>query len=575
MDQRNDLLNSAEQDDVNISIPATPLNTNFMRNTDEENTTVKSLYTSNNTAITQKENIADQKEIEQAQLRQRETKIRKREEEEIQKSADIILIQEHWLYHFELELLKELHPKIVGVGKAVDSSDPIAASHMPRGYGGVAVLWQKSIDCFINPLPDGSSSRRKQKLNELMVECKLKTNSKGFTFINVNGIDTSEIDYFLYTDPKCEPSKRLIDLSSNVSDHHPISQRIKCNIAREQQSRNSGKQKHKVKWNKVDKSRYEETTNREIGDCIEMLNSDRIDIELTTLQAMDLLSNTAKQLDQQKTTAIRNEEIRRKHNERNDIINYNQNDKQKFYKLIRKQRQNGNTFINDLHVENEVFERDNIINGWNQHFSKLAVPSEHSDFNYQHLALCELDYISIKRISEHYVTKHVALDTIEKAIKSINRGKAEDIFGISIENFLFAGQQFKIFLQKLINRMFQERLLPDIIKTGLLSPVFKNKGDKNDAKYYRGITVLPILLKIIEFILRIDLRSGSLKLQSILQKGFTTNTSPLNAAIILEEVYREYMDKKIIVLYSTIGCKVSFQCSRTKNAAKKSIYIRH
>ncbi|CAC5386776.1 unnamed protein product [Mytilus coruscus] len=307
--------------------------------------------------------------------------------------------------------------------------------------------------------------RRKQKLNELMMECKLKSNSKGLTFINVNGIDTSAIDYFLYTDLKCEPSKRLIDLSSNVSDHHPISLRIKCNIAREQQPKNPEKQKQKVIWNKVDKSRYEETINREIGDYVGMVNSDIINIELIILQAMNLLSNTAKQLDQQKTdgknklklniwneeiseslaanklayknwktlswTAIRNEEIRRKHYERNDIINYNQNDKQKFFKLIRKQRQNRNTFINDLHVENELFERDNIINGWNQHFSKLAVPSEHPDFNYQHLALCELDYNSIKRISEHYVTKHVDLDTIEKAIKSINRGKAEDIFGIS------------------------------------------------------------------------------------------------------------------------------------------------
>ncbi|CAG2190078.1 unnamed protein product [Mytilus edulis] len=252
-----------------------------------------------------------------------------------------------------------------------------------------------------------------------MVECNLKTNSKGLTFINVNGIDTSEIDYFLYTDPKCEPSKRLIDLPSNVSDHHPISMRIKCNITREQQSRNSEKQKHKIRWNKVDKSRYEETISRNIGDFIE-------------------------------------------------------------------------------------------------------------------------------RISEHYATRYVDLDTIEKAIKSINKGKAEDVFGISIENVLYAGQQFKLFLHKLINRMFQDRVLPDIIKTGLLSPVFKNKGDKNDAKYYRGITVLPILLKIIEFILRIDLRSGSLKLQSILQKGFTANTSPLNAAIILEEVYREYMDKNYL-----------------------------
>ncbi|XP_063436985.1 uncharacterized protein LOC134718414 [Mytilus trossulus] len=168
-----------------------------------------------------------------------------------------------------------------------------------------------------------------------------------------------------------------------------------------------------------------------------------------------------------------------------------------------------------------------------------------------------MDYISIKRISEHYATRYVDLDTIEKAIKSINKGKAEDVFGISNENVLYAGQQFKLFLHKLINRMFEDKVLPDIIKTGLLSPVFKNKGVKNDAKYYRGITVLPILLKIIEFILRLDLRSCSLKLQSILQKGFTANTSPLNAAIILDKVYREYMDKKLPFLYSAIGCKVS------------------
>ncbi|VDI33509.1 Hypothetical predicted protein [Mytilus galloprovincialis] len=77
--------------------------------------------------------------------------------QEIEKSIDIILIQEHWLFHFELEQLKELHPKLVGVGKAVDSDNPIAASHVPRGYGGVAVLWQKSIDRYIKPLPDGSS----------------------------------------------------------------------------------------------------------------------------------------------------------------------------------------------------------------------------------------------------------------------------------------------------------------------------------------------------------------------------------------------------------------------------------
>ncbi|CAC5377921.1 unnamed protein product [Mytilus coruscus] len=81
MDQRTDLLNSTERADVNISIPTTPLNTSSMRNTDEENTTMKSLYNSNDTTVTQKENIVEQKEIKQAELRQRETKVHKREQE--------------------------------------------------------------------------------------------------------------------------------------------------------------------------------------------------------------------------------------------------------------------------------------------------------------------------------------------------------------------------------------------------------------------------------------------------------------------------------------------------------------
>ncbi|CAC5426741.1 unnamed protein product [Mytilus coruscus] len=84
--------------------------------------------------------------------------------------------------------------------------------------------------------------------------------------------------------------------------------------------------------------------------------------------------------------------------------------------------------------------------------------------------------------------------------------------------------------------------------------------------------VLPILLKIIEFILRIDLRSGSLKLQSILQKGFTANTSPLNAAIILEEVYREYMDKKLPFYIVLLDAKSAFDVVVLKMLLRK-VYI--
>ena len=71
------------------------------------------------------------------------------------KEGDIFLVQEHWLFDYELSLLDELHSDITGIGKSVDSGNPIPPTHRTRGYGGVAVLWNKNIDKIVRPIPDG------------------------------------------------------------------------------------------------------------------------------------------------------------------------------------------------------------------------------------------------------------------------------------------------------------------------------------------------------------------------------------------------------------------------------------
>ena len=52
------------------------------------------------------------------------------------------------------------------------------------------------------------------------------------TFVNVSGIDVSEIDYFLFNKTKAYTSKRIIDVPTNVSDHHPIKIEIECSLKR-------------------------------------------------------------------------------------------------------------------------------------------------------------------------------------------------------------------------------------------------------------------------------------------------------------------------------------------------------
>ena len=56
---------------------------------------------------------------------------------------------------------------------------------------------------------------------------------------------------------------------------------------------------------------------------------------------------------------IRIEDSKRKHIYKDRIINVNNNDKRLFHQLIRRQRKNGNIYINDLHVGDDIFEGEN------------------------------------------------------------------------------------------------------------------------------------------------------------------------------------------------------------------------
>ena len=71
--------------------------------------------------------------------------------------ADILLLQEHWLFGCQLHRLNEISDLCVGQSKSVDTGDLILPVQMPRGYGGKAILWKKQIDHVIKPLDVGGN----------------------------------------------------------------------------------------------------------------------------------------------------------------------------------------------------------------------------------------------------------------------------------------------------------------------------------------------------------------------------------------------------------------------------------
>ena len=65
--------------------------------------------------------------------------------------ADILLLQEHWLFDCQLHRLNEISDLCVGRGKSFDTGDPILPVQMPHGYGGTAILWKSRLIMSLSP----------------------------------------------------------------------------------------------------------------------------------------------------------------------------------------------------------------------------------------------------------------------------------------------------------------------------------------------------------------------------------------------------------------------------------------
>ena len=87
--------------------------------------------------------------------------------------SDIIFLQETWLSKFELFMLNNIHTDFIGLGvSAFDSSDALLNG---RPYGGVAVLWKRSLQSSINV----------KVISERVMETDIMTNEGVVSLLNV------------------------------------------------------------------------------------------------------------------------------------------------------------------------------------------------------------------------------------------------------------------------------------------------------------------------------------------------------------------------------------------------------
>ena len=66
------------------------------------------------------------------------------------------------------------------------------------------------------------------------------------------------------------------------------------------------------------------------------------------------------------------------------------------------------------------------------------------------------------------------MDELRTAIQCINQGKSPEFYGLTIENINYGEEYLERILLDIINCIFDNDVIPDSLKVGLLTPIFKN-----------------------------------------------------------------------------------------------------
>ncbi|CAC5363524.1 unnamed protein product [Mytilus coruscus] len=351
---------------------------------------------------------------------------------EMKEDVDIYLLQEHWLFDCQLNMLNEIHSKYIGIEKSVDTDDPLPQIQMPRGYGGVAILWRKELDPFISTLKAGNSRIQCIEIEgdpniiivSLYLPCKGPTNSTQELLECIDQLN--EINKY---------SENIIDIqklnvTSNVSDHYPLLLSVlhhqkKLNITKNSQTSEKTFNK-RIKRDKIDTGKYASLISTEISSTkCKIQNREDLESGFNTLNNIiikatkDIAPNSKKGKKKPKLQVM-NEEIRkaisnkkiafynwksngsindphnyylkqkklttyqlrkqcrleiaiRRINERQKLIDSKVTDTKTFFRMIRNQRAKMSKHIDELNVDNQIYHSDNqIINGWHIHFGELA-----------------------------------------------------------------------------------------------------------------------------------------------------------------------------------------------------------
>ena len=135
----------------------------------------------------------------------------------------------------------------------------------------------------------------------------------------------------------------------------------------------------------------------------------------------------------------------------------------------------------------------------------------------------------------------ISAEEIRNQLSNVKGNKACGQDLIPIEVWEKMGEEGIVFLKKELNEMLTSGI-PSSWRLGEVTPLFKGKGFKLECRNYRGIKLIPHILKLLERI--IDQRLRTIVELSNIQFGFRRGRSTMDLAFALKILQEKYKEKQ-------------------------------
>ena len=216
-------------------------------------------------------------------------------------------------------------------------------------------------------------------------------------------------------------------------------------------------------------------------------------------------------------------------------------DQKTFHALLKAHTKSSNTNINPVRVaENIVTDPAGIMSGWADCFEALGTPqiTASSDSALMdvtmNMELVKDLWTHQKLISPvNLEVPTVSADEIKSALKALKPGKAVDEAGLAAEHLTRAGPSLIYPLQWLVSMILTSGCAPKALTLGRKIPFPKKGKDPLLMSNHRGITITPVLGKVLEHVMKERLESYLPT--HTLQYGFTRGCAPNMAAVCVTE----------------------------------------